>query len=193
MSDITIVIPTIPPREAMLSRALSSVHAQTLQPLFTVIVHDEDRKGAPGNRQHGLDQVETEFVAFLDDDDELYPEHLEILRAEIGEADLVYPWFDVLGGTDPFPMFEGRPWTCEEPHQVPITFLARTKSVQSAGGFLKDWDEDGSVDKYGNREGEDYRLIQRMCQAGMDIRHINVRTWAWHHHASNTSGMPSRW
>lgn len=193
MNDITVVIPSIPPREVMLARALLSVQSQTLAPQTTVIVLDIGKEGAPANRQAGLNQVTTEYVAFLDDDDELYPEHLEALRTNIGDADLIYPWFDVGGGTDPFPHHEGKPWDCSNPHQVPITFLARTESVQSAGGFLEDWSETGAVDDEGNRIGEDFLLITRLCARGAKIVHLNQRTWRWHHHASNTSGLPSRW
>ncbi len=46
--------------------------------------------------------MNTEWVAFLDDDDYFYPQHLEALAnaAQDTGADMVYPWYDVDGGTD---------------------------------------------------------------------------------------------
>lgn len=229
MDRITVIIPAIPPRarihmqlagemveagvfvpdpdkqptpapRPMLTRALQSVCAQSRLPDFTLVRIDHDKLGAPGNRTALLDMVTTEFVAPLDDDDELYPHHLELLEYELkaNDADLVYPWFDVgSGGTDPFPEnFEFDQWDPKNPHQVPITMLARTDVLREHGGWALDVDDerdDSSTDALGNRAGEDYRLILRLNDAGLKIHHVPIRTWCWHHHASNTSGMASRW
>ena len=100
------------------------------------------------------------------------------------------------GGTDPFPQWEGVPWDNDQPHQVPITWLARTDLVRDMGGFSAGWDpsqgEDPGLDEWGNRAGEDYRMILRMVNAGAKIVHLPKRSWTWHHHASNTSGRPSK-
>lgn len=196
-SGVTVVVPSIPPRAGMLQRALASVWAQELAPAAVIVTLDSDKRGAPYNRDDGLAKVDTEWVAFLDDDDELYPAHLRrLLRVAVeSAADLIYPWFDVAGGTDPFPQFFARPWSNNEPHQVPVTFLARTAAVRDAGGFAGDWDpaHDPGTDKQGNRAGEDFQLILRLCKADARIVHLPERTWRWHHHSANTSGLPSRW
>ncbi|HMM95396.1 glycosyltransferase [Phycicoccus sp.] len=200
MSTVTVVVTSIPPRGRMLGRALESVARQTRPADAIVAVIDHHREGAALNRDNGLSMVTTDYVAFLDDDDELYPDHLARLLAAAAEtgADLVYPWFDVgSGGTDPFPQFEGAPWDPAEPHQIPVTFLARTVAVHEAGGFSFGWDtaqsEDPGVDEHGNRAGEDYRLVVRMNDRSAKIHHLPARTWVWHHHGANTSGLPSRW
>ena len=180
----------------MLTRALRSVAAQRRPADNVVVQMDVDRVGAALNRDRGLAQVTTEWVAFLDDDDELYSHHLQRLleTAEETGADLVYPWFDVgSGGTDPFPMFEGQPWSNEERHQVPITFLVKTEAANEVEGFNGGWEDDGAVDEHGNRAGEDLHFIYKLVDAGKKIVHHNERTWLWHHHGSNTSGLPSRW
>ena len=184
----------------MLRRALRSVELQTLQPTDVVVSTDTERVGAPKNRDNGLARLQTEFVAFLYDDDELYPQHLQRLyeTAVETEADLVFPWFDVgSGGSDPFPWLEGVPWDNSKPHQVPITLLARTEVIRAAGGYSYEWDPtqgaDPGVDEFGNRAGEDYRLILRLCASDRKIFHLPERTWLWHHHGRNTSGLPSRW
>lgn len=187
--DITVVIPTIRGREKMLARARQSVADQIYRPVQVIVIEDVGKAGAARNRQQGLDQVATEWVAFLDDDDEMLPGHLlALVRAQqIHGADIVWPWFDVQGGTDPFPMHEGRQWDPTNPHQIPITVLARTEAVRAVGGF-HDMPE-GSLDPRGQRAGEDWDLWLRMSAAGYRFHHVNERTWIWNHHGGNTSGL----
>lgn len=197
-SNITVIIPTVAPRREMLARALASVGRQTLQPDTIHVSDDVDRIGGARNRQRALDRVTTELTAPLDDDDEFLPHHLEVLAAELERtnADLTFGWFDVIGGTDPFPWAEGKPWNDAEPHQIPVTWLARTEIVQAVGGFAGDWDvdqaEDPGVDQDGNRAGEDFRLVLRLVNAGAKIAHLNNRSWLWYHHGTNSMGLPSR-
>lgn len=197
--DVTVVIPAIPTRQRLLQRALTSVYAQTVQPAMINVHQDENRLGAPANRDMAVGNADTEWLAFLDDDDELLPDHLRLLlaAAEKTDADLVYPWFNVIGGTDPFPQWEGVPWNNRTPHQVPITFLVKTEAYREVGGFSYEWDpsqgHDPGVDADGNRAGEDYRFILRLAAAGRKIVHLPKRTWNWYHHSSNTMGLPTRW
>lgn len=197
--DVTVCIPSIPPRQVQLQRALRSVYDQTVVPAAINIHVDEERRGAAVNRDASVGETSTEWLAFLDDDDELLPQHLELLLREARrtDADLVYPWFTVAGGTDPFPTLEGQPWDDSEPHQVPITFLVRRDAYEEVGGFAGDWDttlaEDPGTDEAGNRAGEDYHFILKLVRAGRRIVHLNERTWIWNHWHGNTSGLPTRW
>lgn len=197
-TGITVAIPTITERPEMLARAIRSVSFQKRPPDAVSISFDLEQKGAPGNRDDALAAVRTPYVAFLDDDDEFGPYHLAKLAECMKEndADLVYPWFTVVGGTDPFPQWENQPWDDDHPHQVPVTWLAKTDLVRAVGGFSYAWDpsqsEDPGLDEWGNRAGEDYRLILRMIKLHAKIVHLPDRTWKWHHHARNTSGLASR-
>lgn len=195
-SDITVVVTTFPERYDVLGRAVASAANQTLPPEFIIVSVDGEREGAAATRTRGLSQVTTEWTAFLDDDDFLYPEHLEKLKvhADLTDADMVFPWFDVLGtGKDPFPMNEHKEWTLEDPHQTTITMLVRTEAARGVGGFLGDEEDiDGQeVDAEGNRAGEDFRFVLRLAKAGARIEKLHERTWVWVHHTSNTSGLPS--
>jgi len=198
-SVITVAIPSIAPRTTLLARALASVATQNNPAVAVSIAFDTAREGAPATRDRALAGVTTTWVAFLDDDDEMNPEHLQALmmHAETTGADLVYPWYDVVGGMDPFPQWEHDAWCDSAPHQVPVTFLARTDAIRAVGGFSYDWDasqgSDPGVDSGGNRAGEDYRLILRLARGGVKIVHLDQRTWKWHHDSGNTSGLPSRW
>lgn len=178
----------------MLKRAISSIVDQTVRPESIVVEPDPLKTGAAATRDRALAKVDTEFVAFLDDDDEFGERHLELLLGEIQitGADLVYPWFTVVGGTDPFPQHFQKPWNDLHPHQTTVTFIARTKVIRDAGGFTgTDLSLDG-IDLEGHRAGEEYRLVLRMVNNGAKIVHLPYRTWTWHHHQHNTSGQPDR-
>lgn len=192
---VTVIIPTIAPRADMLSRALRSVYAQTLTPPGTIIVaNDHDHEGPAATRNRALAKVETEWVAFLDDDDEFLPRHLEALRAcaVVTGADLVYPWFDVVSsrrtpGWDPLGRF-GLPFDpalLDSANYIPVTVLARTAVIVAAGGFVNRG-EDGAT-------CEDWGCWLAMRDAGAKFVHLPERTWIWNWHDGNTSGRTDVW
>lgn len=189
---VTAVIPSIPPRvdDGKLSRALASVMQQT-RAVDAVSVHvDHDRLGSAINRTRALEQVRTEWTALLDDDDEWGPEHVASLlaHAEATGADLVYPWFTVPGGFDPWPHREGRPFDREAlrgENYIPITVLVRTELLLEVGGFTPKGLPENPCDDWGTWE--------RLLEAGAKFEHLNRRTWTWHWHGANTSGRTDRW
>lgn len=191
---ISVVIPHIKPRKVLLKRALTSIEEQTLSANQVIVEEDVKKEGPAVVRNRALAKVEHEWTAFLDDDDEMLSHHLSTLydfAIETG-ADLVWPWFRVVGGSDPFPKFRGRQWNSDDPHQIPITVLVRTGLLREVGGFETVGDN-GPTDKYGNRAGEDWRLWLALSQAGTIFAHTPAITWLWHHDSRNTSGLPSRW
>jgi glycosyltransferase involved in cell wall biosynthesis len=187
--DVTVVVTTIPPRQHLLRRALDSVHAQTHWPAAVHVEVDLRKDGAGPTRNRGLASVATEWVAFLDDDDELYPQHLERCLAHARETSsgLVYPWFDVVGGNDPFPAFFGHAFDPNLPNMFPVTVLARTDALQAV---LRDG---GGFAPPGSAQGDDWPFWLQLVAAGVPISHLAERTWRWHHHRRNTSGRPDRW
>jgi len=197
-ADISVLITTIPTREERLLNAYRSAARQSLRPKHIIVQEDVDRVGAPRNRDMGLSRVETEWVAFLDDDDYFYPDHLETLynAAIENDADIVYAWFDVEGGTDPFPHLFGKPWDPENPTETTITILAKTEVVRRAGGYSN---FDGVVHEelegraQGDTAGEDFRMIFKANKQGAKIVHVPKRTWAYVHWHGNTSGRADRW
>lgn len=181
VSQVTIVIPYHTAREhnGMLARAVRSAEAQTY-PCEIVQAKDVHGMGAAVTRNHGLLLVETPWVAFLDSDDELDPEHIEKLMscAEETGADYIYPWFRVVGGSDPFPMFFGRPWDNAAPHSTTITILVRTELARRVGFKDVPW--------------EDWDFTLRCMAEGAKIVHLPERTWTWFHHGLNSSGVSGR-
>lgn len=194
MHAVTVVTPTIPIREVMLKRAVASVDAQQgTHRTELVVEYDHEHTGAAATRQRGLEKVTTEWVAFLDDDDEFKPGHLEALlyAADAHQADYVYSWYEIVGGRDPMPQFFGLPWDNSQPHQTTITTLVRTELAQQVGfQHAPMEDPNGGGITVG---GEDYRFTLGCLEAGAVIYHLPVRTWKWYHHGKNTSGLPSRW
>lgn len=191
VSDVTVGIITHPPRIAngMFSRALESVHRQTRMPDTIAIRNDTAGIGAPGMRSRLVRDVRTRWLAWLDSDDEFLPDHLAGLLdfAEATGADYVYPWFTVMGGTDPWPELFGKPWSNDAPRQTTTTILVRTELAQEVGYGL-------GVDPEGTGgTGEDWAFTMGCMAAGAKIAHLPLRTWIWHHHDANTGGRPDRW
>lgn len=175
--SITVVIPLIEEHADLLPRAVASVQAQTHQFESIELQADYDRDGAAVTRNKALERVKTEWVAFLDADDELRPNHLRacVRNAALTGADLVYPWFDVDGGEDQIGMF-GVPFDpilLRKRNYIPVTVLARTELVRKVGGFRDHPDVNGDP-------CEDWGLWLALLDAGATFSHLPQRTWVWH-------------
>lgn len=213
MPSVGVAIPSIPARPDMLARALSSVTIQTRLPDQISVVIDHDHRGAAPTRNRAWQALQTDWVAFMDDDDELLPHHLERLlgHAEETGADLVYPWFHLnqlraggfiraesdgagfllVDGEDA----EGRPfdekaktWILETGNFIPVTLIVRRSLLAEVGGFPTP-----GTEEWPHPTCEDWGCWQRLLRAGATFSHLPERTWIWRHHGRNTSGSGSRW
>jgi GT2 family glycosyltransferase len=181
VTTVAAVIPSIPPRAAKLVEALASVAKQTRPVDQISVAIDHEHLGAPATRNRAMAAVDCEWTAFLDDDDAWRPLHIERLlsTAENCHADLVYPWFDVEGGSDPLGR-EGVPFDAEAvrlANYIPVTVLVRTEAVRAVGGFP-------------SLPCEDWELWLRLLDAGAKFVHLPERTWIWNHWGGNLSGLP---
>jgi Glycosyl transferase family 2 len=139
--------------------------------------------------------VRTEWTAFLDDDDTMNPVHIGALmkHAEATGADVVYPWFDVPGGFDPFPQYEGQPFNekalREVQNYIPVTVLVRTGLARGVGGFTPR----NTSTAAGASPCEEWGLWLKLLDIGANFAHLDQRTWRWNWHEGNTSGRGDRW
>lgn len=200
---ITVIIPTITPRRVMLRRAINSVMTQRAPAAVLMVENDNGHTGSAATRNRALADVETQWVAFLDDDDELLPDHLLELTAGAAahSADVVYSLPRVLDATGAEiprrwdwggpPVFD--PALLRRRSYVNITSLVRTELAQFVGGFAFTTDETGA-------SNDDHGFYLALLRAGAKFHHVPIVTWIWHHHGvgargvpGNTSGMPDRW
>jgi hypothetical protein len=156
------------------------------------IAIDYGREGAWVTRQRALEMAAaagTEWVAFLDDDDEWLPRHIELClqHAHETDADFVYSWFEIAGGgRDPFPSTHfTNPFDPSDPIETTITTVVKTDLALSVGFQRLNRGEINS--------GEDRFFTLGCLEAGAKISHLVEKTWLWHHDSGNTSGLPSRW
>lgn len=196
MRAVTVVIPHIPTRRMRLHRALASVVEQVEPARGIRVVTDLYRDGSAITRNRGLHGLDTRWVAFLDDDDELDPEHLRVLldAALENDVDVVYPGCRVvnpqLGGSIPLQEEWGRfghdfdADLLREKSYIPVTSLVKSSIAQRAlfgppAGVDSDYD--------------DWGFYLRCLDLGARFLHVPHVTWTWHHHGRNTSGRPDRW
>lgn len=188
--SVAVVTLTIPPRAELLARAVASVVAQTRLPDEHLILCDHRGEGQVALRNRALRMVQTDWIAFLDDDDQLLPRHLEALleHAEATRADLVYPGYEIEDGDDVLGMF-GHPFDPQRLKRgnfIPITHLCRADLVRRVGGFPRcpqEWTDEGTAD---------WGLLLRLLKAGATFSHLAERTWIWNLHHPSTRGISWR-
>lgn len=192
---VTVLVTSFPPRtrSPFLKRALESILNQTRLPDRITLEIDLSDEGARATRSRGLESVTTDYVAFLDDDDELLENHLAscIRHAIDTKSDVVYPGCKVIGPQGqvlPHREEYGRygkafdPELLRKKSYIPVTSLVKTDVAKSVGGFTY---PKGS--KY-----EDWGFYLKLLDAGAKFSHLQEVTWLWHHHGKNTSGRSKK-
>lgn len=173
MGEVTVITAALPHRTSLLADAIRSVHAQTV-PVREHLISVAPRRRVADVRNDLIDAADSEWVAFLDDDDLLDPHHVETLLRQADNADVVIPYC----------RFDGPPLPdgyCNRPFDLaalrshgifPITVLARRELVLAAGGFAAEgWD--------------DWVLWNRMADDG--CRFVTVPTVTWTYRTSTPS------
>jgi len=183
---ITVCIASHPARtKTWLMPALQSVLNQTRQPDAILVVNDIGAQGAGWTRRTLLEAVQTEWIAWLDSDDEWYPEHLEkcLNHALETGAVYVYPWFD---GGDPLGHF-GLPFNPCTPHHTTMGHLVKTEIARRVGFY------DSQPGPFSN---EDWLYIvgisEIACREGLIMSHLPERTWYYRQAGQNSSGQPGQ-
>lgn len=200
LAEVTVVIPTIPPRIHQLNRALKSIQGQDLMPHRIIIQVDHIGEGAPTTRNKGLQKVpnDSAAVAFLDDDDYFLKYHIRLHWAAMldQQADYVYAHWEMGGLTfDPFPAWwRTTPWSDARPHQTTIVTLVRRELAQQVGFRPVEPGKWPPATEEGHIFGEDYQFTRECMEHGAKIYHIlNEKTWMWVATGNSTSGRPENW
>lgn len=168
VADVTFITPSLPGRSDLLARAIQCVADQSVLPKDHLIALDLHRSDKPAALRNKLvEKVDTEWVAFLDDDDELEPYHLAYLMAASQGADVVYPYSTIRGRND---ISFNRPFDADvlrRGNYIPVTTLVKTETFRKVGGFPLDW------------EPEDWHLWLNILDAGGVFVNVPVRTWVY--------------
>src|SRR6266702_2525747 len=176
-SDVTVVIPTIKGREHLLKRALASVEGQQVTPAAVEVHTDYHRRGAHFARNEAIKNVKTDWIAFLDDDDEFVGGRDPLACVQHGR--LVPEPINVPFG------IEQEYWLRKHGNFIPVTYLVRTAAVRAVGGFPAPY----SFDAAWSRDCDDFGLQLRLLDAGYTFHHVTgVRSWRYHFHEANLGG-----
>jgi glycosyltransferase involved in cell wall biosynthesis len=165
--EVTVITPTIPERTELLGQAIASVAKQNHPVKGHFIGVDLEREGPSPIRNRLINSIETEWTAFLDDDDILMPNHFEVMAPFVNEADLIWTWCDSVGrgNFNPNSHFNERRLR-QDGNYIPITVAVRTSLLKEVGGFsdarLEDWD-----------------LWIRLLDAGGRFKNIPTITWTY--------------
>jgi len=149
LADVTVITPTIPGREDVLVRCLSSIYAQSAPPMAHIIVAQQQAVGIPRQvavslaQNQALSDVRTTWVLRCADDDWLTPLAIEKLLAAADDADIVYgpdrdevaPMVDVNGYN---PQSLAHFFTEHDTGQASGD-LYRTKALRAIGGWPTEW------------------------------------------------------
>lgn len=152
----------------MLQECIESVLNQTYpvkEHLYEVDVHGE---GPARIRNRLTDKATTDWIAFLDDDDLLRPEHFAIHSQYEDDFDVIFSWGEIIdasgwrevftSGYQPETILGGR-------NTIPITATVRTGVFRAVGGFNE------------NERFEDWYLWKTLIQHGARFMCIEATTW----------------
>ena len=160
---LTFILATLGKRNT-LDRAVQSVYAQTV-PAELIIVHDQQRAGAGPSRNSVVNEVQTPWVGFVDDDDTVDPHYAQWLAEEAQDNDVVIFHMQYMqdvhhtkqGTTvprDDQPLGQGN---------VGISFAMKTELLKKHP-FIREGFSPGSL------PSEDWAMIQTLQNAGYKIK-----------------------
>lgn len=125
-----------------------------------------DHRGPGPVRNDLAVRAKGRWLLFLDDDDLLDPDYLDVVGPHLRYADVVYPWCRVEGepGFNP-----NSYWSAEELRQrnfIPATAMVRKRLFRQVGGFP-------------NEALEDWGLWLRLLNAGARFCCVPIECWTY--------------
>lgn len=175
MTSVSVITPAIPPRLDRLGQAMASVRSQRHAAVEHLVAVDNGRHGSAAMRNKLLRAAEGEFIAPLDDDDYLLPNHLAELtqRARWVDApDVVYSYCKVTGRGDGWvPNREFDADALRVGNYIPVTALVKRELLLDLAGW-----RDSAVVPHG---WEDWDLWLRALDAGAKFACVPEVTWVY--------------
>lgn len=178
----------------MLERAVASVVAQTV-PAAVLIEPDTGRTGSAATRNRALARVVTDAVLFLDDDDVLMPNAVQVLTEAQQETGA-----DVVSGAAWIPQRPGHrepvatpppgwiaPETVTARSVLHVSSLVRTSLARQARGFQFRQDPGTGMML------DDYGWYCALAEAGATFWRVPETVLIWNVHGKNTSGSAANW
>lgn len=174
---VAVITPSLPTRTNQLLRAMLSVTGQTHLPDRHLVAVDYQRAGSAAVRNQLVDAADAagiDWVAPLDDDDWLAPNHLQLLLAASRTADVVYSYCQVTGrdGWNPNRGFD--PAALRRGNFIPITTLIRTELWRDLDGW-----RDSSECEHG---WEDWDFWVRALDIDATFVCVPETTWVYNFH-----------
>lgn len=177
MDSVAIIVATFgADRWAQLARTVAVPSAEAEQPTELIVHHGETLHQA---RNDAADRASSEWLCFLDADDELEPGYLQALLS--ASADLRAPAvrYVTAGQADPDPLlFDRRNIATMNP--CVIGTLIRAELFSDVGRF---WPE---------RAWEDWSLFRRAWLAGATIEHVPAAVYRVHHDPAGRNSTVDR-
>ena len=175
--DLTIITPTIPEREGLYAELCACIAAQTVAPKHLTKL-DVEHQGVIPTVNELADEVDTEWLFPLADDDLLDADHCEVLSHWLSrEADVFYTWCRIEGGGEEHPenqfqvnLQEAYGWDyLRTANWIPASAAIRTDLWCSLGGYQQsEW-----------TDHEDWDFWVRALDAGATFACIPAVTWTY--------------
>jgi hypothetical protein len=173
---VSIITPTVPERASLLAEAKLSVRNQTYPDIEHLIGVDEKGIGPGFLRNELVRKSEADWLVFLDDDDLLDPEFVELhlAHAEATGADLVYGICrlpaEYKGWAPRMEEFDASLLRRPRRNYIPVTVLVRRSMFEKAGGFRVS----GSLD--------DWNLWLSLLDVGAKFEYLPCVCWSYRVH-----------
>ena len=164
----SVITPSLPDRQDLLNKCLETVSNQIFKPQFHLIGRDFPT-GNMANIRNALveaaDALGSKWVAFVDDDDELDPDHFQKLFDQERYADVLYSWHKDAWRYDAELPFDRK--EVEKRNYLTANFAIKTKLFKELGGF-KDM-----------QPGEEWDFWKRLAASGAVIKCLPEVTWEY--------------
>jgi len=166
---IAVITPTISHRSYLLDQCKQSVCNQTTKvPVLHVWGEDVARVGCGQMRNKLIASLDSSYdwVSFLDDDDVLLPQHLDVLSQRCDSADIIYSDCETVGWQKSWEITSFNQQRLFERNYIPVTVLMRRSTFEAANGFARIF-------------AEDWDLWKRCSLAGARFAFVPQVTWQY--------------